>query len=111
MSAPFDIVSNMSSKNEMLTALDAADVAWQALCTQPITGLRPADQRAVLIRLEAMDKKLAALRRRLLGAMVVGATPVEFAGAPWAEVLARRLRISVGEAQRRIDEASEPKSA
>ena len=60
---------------------------------------------------EEMDKKLAALRRRLLGAMVVGPTPVEFAGAPWAEVLARRLRISVGEAQRRIAEASEPKSA
>ena len=101
----------MSSKNEILTALDAADDAWQALSTQPITALRPADQRAVLIRLEAMDKKLAALRRKLLGAMVVGPTPVEFAGAPWAEVLARRLRISVGEAQRRIDDASEPKSA
>lgn len=111
MSGPFVIVSNVSSKHEILTALDAADDAWQVLCAQPIAGLRPADQRAVLIRLEEMDKKLAALRRRLLGAMVVGPTPVEFAGAPWAEVLARRLRISVGEAQRRIDEASEPKSA
>lgn len=111
VSARVAIVSNMSSKDEILTALDAADVAWQALTALPIHTLRPADQRAVLIRLETMDKKLAALQRRLLGSMVAGPTPVEFAGAPWAEVLARRLRISVGEAQRRIADAAEPRSA
>lgn len=104
----------MSSNKEVLSALDAADTAWQALAALPINTLRPSDQRALLIRLDSMEKKLAALQRRLLGRLVAGPTPIEFAGAPWAEVLARRLRISVGEAQRRIAEASgtvEPKSA
>ncbi len=104
----------MHSNREVLASLDAADVAWQALAALPIDTLYPRDQRALLIRLDAMEKKVAALQRRLLGRLVAGPPPVEFAGAPWAEVLARRLRISVGEAQRRIAEAdgsAEPKSA
>lgn len=107
-------MSNMSSNEKVFAVLDAADVAWQALASLPIHTLGPRDQRALLIRLDAMDKKLAALQRRLLGALVAEPPPVEFAGAPWAQVLARRLRISVGEAQRRIAEAdgsAEPKSA
>ncbi|MDZ4234305.1 MAG: hypothetical protein U1C73_11230 [Dietzia sp.] len=104
----------MSSKNEIQSALNAADAAWQTLATLPVHTLPPRDQRALLIRLDAMEKNVAALQRRLLGGLVAGPTPIEFAGAPWAEVLARRLRISVGEAQRRIAEADgavEPKSA
>jgi hypothetical protein len=104
----------MSSNNDILTALNAADAAWQALAALPVHTLPPRDQRAVLIRLDAMEKTVGALQRRLLGALVAGPTPIEFAGAPWAEVLARRLRISVGEAHRRISEAGgavEPKSA
>ena len=67
-----------------------------------------------MIRLESIGKQLDLVQRRELRNMVTGPAPVEFAGAPWAEVLARRLRISVGEAQRRIAEASsidEPRSA
>lgn len=111
MSDGLPTLSNMSSKNEVLTALDAADVAWQKLAALPIHTLRPADQRALLIRLDAMEKRLAATQRRILGSVVAGPTPVEFAGAPWAEVLARRLRISVGEAQRRITDAGGPAGA
>ena len=104
----------MSSNKDILNALDAADAAWQSLAALPIHTLPPRDQRAVLLRLDAMERTVAALQRRLLGALVAGPTPVEFAGAPWAEILARRLRISVGEARRRISEAGEavePKSA
>lgn len=97
-------LSNMSS-NDVFVALDAADEAFRALAGLPIHRLRPVDQRALLIRLDTMDKQLGALQRRLLGSVVAGPPPVEFAGAPWAQVLARRLRISVGEAQRRIAEA------
>jgi hypothetical protein len=108
------IVSNMSSNNEVTAVLDAADDAFRALAALPFQSLRPGDQRAVLIRLDAMEKQLTGLQRRMLGRMVAAPPPVQFAGAPWAEVLARRLRISVGEAQRRIAEAdgsSEPRSA
>ncbi|MBI5338467.1 hypothetical protein EV589_0616 [Mycobacterium sp. BK558] len=93
------------SSNDVFAALDAADEAYRALAALPVHRLRPVDQRALLVRLDTMDKHLAALQRRLLGSVVAGPPPVEFAGAPWAQVLARRLRISVGEAQRRIAEA------
>ncbi|WNG87396.1 DUF222 domain-containing protein [Mycobacterium sp. ITM-2016-00317] len=95
----------MSSKNEWIAALDAVDHAQRAVSALPFTTLRPVDQRAVLTRLDALEKTLAVTQRRLLARMVSGPPPVEFAGAPWAEVLARRLRISVGEAHRRIAES------
>ncbi|MBX7430957.1 13E12 repeat family protein [Mycobacterium sp. Y57] len=93
------------SSNNVSAVLDAADEALEGLTHLPLQSLRPSDQRALLLRLEAMDKRLASVQRRLLGRIVAGAPPGGIAGAPWAEVLARRLRISVGEAQRRIAEA------
>ena len=96
----------MSSKKEVVSALDAVDRAHRALAALPFQSLQPADQRALLVRLDAVTKQLSVLQKRLLGQMVAAPPPVEFAGAPWADVLARRLRISVGEAQRRIAEAS-----
>lgn len=98
----------MSSKKEVIAALDAVDRAHRAAAALPFQSLAPADQRALLVRLDAVAKQLAVTQRRLLGQMVAGPPPVELAGAPWAEVLARRLRISVGEAQRRISEAAAP---
>ncbi len=92
----------MSSKKDWIAALDAVDHAQRAVSALPFSTLRPVDQRAVLVRLDGLEKTLAATQRQLLARMVSGPPPVEFAGAPWAEVLARRLRISVGEAQRRI---------
>ena len=102
------------SSNDVFAALDDADEAYRALADIPFHQLRPVDQRALLVRLDTMDRQLSALQRRLLGRLVAGPPPVEFAGAPWAQVLARRLRISVGEAERRIAEADgavEPKTA
>lgn len=98
----------MSSKKEVIAALDAVDRAHRAAASLPFQNLAPADQRALLVRLDAVAKQLAVTQRRLLGQMVSGPPPRELAGAPWAEVLARRLRISVGEAQRRISEAAAP---
>ena len=98
-----------------MSALDAVDNALRAVSALPFHTLSPADQRALLVRLDGLTKEVAALQRRLLARMVGGPAPKEFAGAPWAEVLARRLRISVGEAQRRIAEAQQevpmPKTA
>ena len=56
-------------------------------------------------RLGELDKKMTALDRRLIGQMVTEGDPALFGGAAWADVLSRRLRISRGEAQRRITEA------
>ena len=95
----------MSSKNDWISALDTVRRAHSAVTALPFATLQPADQRALLVELDALEKLLAAKQRQLLAQMVSGPAPVEFAGAPWAKVLARRLRISEGEAQRRIAQA------
>lgn len=63
------------------------------------------------MRLEELDKAVVALQRRIIRRLVSAPPPAEFAGASWAQVLSRRLRISVGEAQRRIVEAGGPPQA
>jgi hypothetical protein len=98
-------MSNMSSKDDWGAALDSVDRAHRAVAALPFHTLKPADQRALLVGLDELEKLLAATQRQLLAHVVTGPPPVEFAGAPWAKVLARRLRISEGEAQRRIAEA------
>ena len=50
-------------------------------------------------------KKMTAFDRRLIGRLITEADPAQFGDAAWAHVLSRRLRISPGEAQRRIAEA------
>lgn len=103
----------MSSNNDILAALDSIDEALRTLARQPLTQLRPADQRAVLLRVDQADKQFAAFGRRVLRTLVTGPLPVQFGGTSWSDVLARRLRISVGEAQRRITDALQdvPRSA
>jgi hypothetical protein len=102
----------MSSNNEILAALNTIDEATRVVAKH-FHGLRPTDQRAVLLRLETVNKQMASVQRNILAGMVTGPTPVEFVGASWADVLARRLRIPVAEAQRRIAEATQhqPRSA
>jgi hypothetical protein len=48
---------------------------------------------------------VAVLDRRLIGQLITEGDPAMFGAASWADVLSRRLRISPGEAQRRIAEA------
>jgi hypothetical protein len=94
----------MSSNNDIFTALNSIEEASR-IVGKHFHTLRPADQRAVLVRLETINKQLDEVQRRALATMVTGPTPVEFVGASWDQVLARRLRIPVAEAQRRIAEA------
>ena len=110
MSVAPSTVSNMSS-NTVFAALDALDTAYRALDDLPLHDLRPTDLRALIVRLEELDKAVATLQRRLIRRLVSTPPPAEFAGASWAQVLSRRLRISVGEAQRRIVEAGGPPQA
>ena len=106
MSSKNPVVRETTTVTPVLDAADDALSAFQALTDLPVHTLRPADQRALLLRLDAMERRLASLQRRLLARLVTGPPPVQFAGAPWAEVLARRLHISVGEAEKRIAEAT-----
>jgi hypothetical protein len=93
----------MSSSRELIVeALDAIQGGYRAVAACPLETLTRSDRNALLARLEELDKEWVALDRRLIGQLVAEGDPAVFGGASWADVLSRRLRISPGEAQRRI---------
>jgi hypothetical protein len=94
-----------STRAAAIAALEAAEAAYAAVAALPIQTLLPSEQRALLSRLDELDKQMAAFDRRLLGRLISQAAPPQFGGASWAKVLSRTLRISEGEAQRRITAA------
>jgi hypothetical protein len=95
-----------SSKQQIIAALDAAEASYRQLAALPLEALTRPEKTELLKRLEGFDKTLAALDRRLIGQLIAQGNPAMFGGTSWADVLARRLRISRGEAERRIAEAT-----
>ena len=90
------------TKAVTIAALEAAEAACAAVAELPVHMLRPSEQRALLSRVADLEKQIAAFDRRLLGRLISQDPPPQFGGASWATVLSRTLRISEGEAQRRI---------
>jgi hypothetical protein len=91
-----------SNREDIIAALDAFDASYRKLVALPLEALTRPDKQALLKRLEEVDKEMTALDRRLIGQLITQGDPAIASGASWADVLARRLRISPGEAQRRI---------
>jgi hypothetical protein len=94
-----------SSREQIIAALDAVEASSRELASLPLETLTRAEKTQLLKRLEEIDKKWVALDRRLIGQLIAQGDPAMFGGTSWADVLSRRLRISPGEAQRRIGEA------
>jgi hypothetical protein len=94
-----------SIKDKVIAALDAADASYRKLAALPLEALTRPEKQALLNRLEELGKKTTALDRRLIGQLIMEGDPALFGGASWADVLSRRMRISRGDAQRRIAEA------
>jgi Domain of unknown function (DUF222) len=61
---------------------------------------------AVQSRLEAVSWKQPEITHKLIGRLAAEATPVELGGKNLADVLATKLRISTGDARRRIKQAA-----
>lgn len=99
-------LSNMgSTRDQVMDAMDAADALSARLGGLPVAGMSRTEVQAVLIRLGRLREHVQEVERRLTGRLVTSGDPPQFGGPTSAEVLAQRLRISPGEAQRRIDEA------
>jgi hypothetical protein len=92
----------MSSKNDIVAALDAVDAAHRRLLALPLHTLTRSERIELLQKIDELGKRLAAFDRRLVGRLITEAAPAQFGGATWPEVLARRLRISRAEAERRV---------
>jgi Domain of unknown function (DUF222) len=95
-----------SDREDIVAALDAIEAGYRTVSTFPLETLSRSEGQALLVRLEKLEQKWVALDRKLLGRLVSEADPAMFVGASQADVLARRLRISPGEARRRIAEAA-----
>lgn len=92
-----------------MDAMDTVEVLSAQLNALPVAGLSRADAQSALVRLGRLREQLQEVERRLTGRLVTtGGGPSHRTPA---EVLAQRLRISPGEAQRRIDAVTEGPSA
>jgi len=94
-----------SDKELIIAALDSIKDGYRAVAAFPLETLSRSEKHALLVRLEELDKDWVAVDRRLIGQLVAEGDPTVFDGISWTDVLSRRLRISRGEAQRRITEA------
>ncbi|MEV3905240.1 hypothetical protein AB0K11_23210 [Mycobacterium sp. NPDC050551] len=95
----------MSSNDALATLLDRLDAADRSLAALPLSEMTPRELEEVFSRLDRSIALADELQQRLLGRLIATGNPVRMGGATWAEVLARRLRISPGEAQRRVARA------
>ena len=93
----------MGSSKERVTAFfDAIGAAHRALAAMPVHAMTRREAEEVLRELDELQKLADGVERRLVGRLISDGSPTRFGASTWAEVLARRLRISHGEAQRRI---------
>jgi hypothetical protein len=98
-------VSNMSSTEKVLDTVEAAEVLYSTMADVPLHTLTNTQLQVLITHCERLEARAHAVSRRLIGQMISQGPPARFGGKSWAEVLARRLRISQAEAQRRIAEA------
>ncbi|MDX1882424.1 DUF222 domain-containing protein [Mycolicibacterium sp. 120270] len=92
----------MSTKEDIVAALDAVDVAHRRLLALPLHTLTRSERIELLKKIDELGRRLVAFDRRLIGRLITEAAPAQFGGASWPDVLARRLRISRAEAERRV---------
>lgn len=88
-----------------MDAMDTVEAVSARLAALPVAGMSRADAQAALTRLSGLRDQVQQVERRLIGRLVASGTPSQLGARTWADVLARRLRISPGEAQRRIADA------
>ncbi len=92
----------MSSRNSIIAKLEALKLAQNELLEMPLHTLTLSERVSLLQQIDELGKEAAAFDRRLIGRLITEAAPAQFGGASWADVLSRRLRISLAEAQRRV---------
>lgn len=85
--------------NHVTEVLTAVESVYKEVAAVRLDGLSRTELYALLERLDRLDHQRAALDRRLMGRLLV-------AGGLSTTAIARRLRISPAEAQRRLHGAA-----
>jgi hypothetical protein len=89
-------------RDTILAALDMIEAGHDMLAAESFDVLTHPELVAVLGRLETQACKQPAIAHRLIARLAAEADPKALGGTSLADVLATRLRISTGEARRRI---------
>ncbi|WP_156746048.1 DUF222 domain-containing protein, partial [Mycobacterium sp. 1423905.2] len=94
------------SREEITEVFDALDAGADRLCELSFEALTTPERLRLLERLERVARRLPAARHGLINQLAAQASEEELGGRLPA-ALASRLRITRGEASRRIGEAAE----
>jgi Domain of unknown function (DUF222) len=94
-----------SDRETVLAAYDELDAAFDRVLGHSLEVLTHADLLALQSRMERNLRRAPAVEHRIINRLAAEASPTELGGTSLADVLATRLRISKGEARRRIEEA------
>ena len=86
--------------NDVVDVLTSVEATYREVAALRLDKLSRTDMYALLERLDKLDRQRAALDRRLVGRLLAE-------GGPSARDVARRLRISPGEVQRRSKRTAE----
>ena len=84
--------------NRVVDVLTSVETTYREVAALPLEKLSRTDVYALLERLDKLERQRAALDRKLMGRLLVE-------GGPSVRDVARRLRVSPGEMQRRLSEA------
>src|SRR5689334_6175660 len=98
------VVSDPAAIAATVDRFDAAQAELAALSFDALSG---AQALAVKDRLETVARRQGAVDNRLTAHLVSQTSPGELGGTSWTDVLSNRLRISRGQARRRLDEAAD----
>jgi hypothetical protein len=94
--------TSVVDREDVLAALATLDSAVDTVEGLPWAALTAPELLAVLGRLEITARRLPALGFAVINRLAAQASPVELGGTSLADVLVSRLRISRGEAHRRV---------
>jgi Domain of unknown function (DUF222) len=100
-------VDAFADRDTVLAALDAVDAALDSLTSACLDAFTPPELLKLLDRLEVASRRVPAVDHRVIQRLRVEASPRDLGATSWGKVLSERLRVSSGEAGRRVKDAEQ----
>ncbi len=99
--------SALADRDSVLGAFAAIEAAFDVLASASLDGFSPPELVDLLARREVIACRAPVVDHRIIHQLQTQGRPGELGATTWSKVLAGRLRISAGEATRRVNEAAE----